>query len=77
MNEKELYKLKEKVDDAKTSIAEKKGHLTALMNQLKTDWKCDTVESGEKKLKSIKKEIDKLDEQIEAGITKLEELYDA
>lgn len=76
MTEKDLYKLKERVDEAKTSISEQKGHLSALLAQLKNDWKCDTVEAAEKKLKSLKKEIDTLDEQIQTGIEKLEEKYD-
>ena len=76
MNENELLKLKRQVDEAKTSISESKGHLKALMDQLKNDWKCDTVEQAEKKVKSLKKEIDVLDEQIETGIKELEDKYD-
>lgn len=76
MNEKQLFKLKEEIDTAKTEVSELKGHLSALMTQLKTDWKCNTVEEAEKKIKSLKKDIDKLDEQIQTGITELEEKYD-
>lgn len=76
MNENQLLKLKREVEEAKTSISELKGHLSALMTQLKNDWKCGSIEDAEKKLKSLKKEIDTLDEQIQTGITKLEEEYD-
>jgi len=73
--EKELYKLKEKVEKAKIEVSELKGHKSALEKQLKKDWGCDSVEEAEKKLETMKKEVAKLDKDIEAGIEELEEKY--
>lgn len=76
MNESQLLELKKKVDAAKTEVSQLQGHQTALMNQLKTDWNCKTVEEAEKKIATMKKEIEKLDESIATGIEELEEKYD-
>jgi len=73
--EKELYKLKEKVEKAKTEVSELNGHKSALMKQLEKEWGCKTVPEAEKKLETMKKEVAKLDKDIEAGIEELEEKY--
>lgn len=75
MTEKELLDLKERVDDAKTKISELKGQQTALMNQLKTDWKCNSIEEAEKKLKTMEKEIATIEDKIKEGVEELEEKY--
>ena len=75
MNESQLLDLKKKVDAAKTEVSQLQGHQTALMNQLKTDWGCKTIEEAEKKIKVMKTEIEKLDESIQTGIEELEEKY--
>lgn len=76
MTESDLLKLKQQVDAAKQEVSELKGHQSALMKQLKDDWKCESVEDAEKKLKSIKQEIECLDESITKGIEEIEEKYD-
>lgn len=75
MNETQLFKLKKEVEEAKQEVSELKGHLTAQMKQLKEEWKCSSVEDGESKIVSMKKEISKIDSQIEEGSIKLEEMY--
>lgn len=75
MTEKELLDLKERVDDAKTKVSELKGQQTALMNQLKTDWKCNSIEEAEKKLKTMEKEIATIEDKIKEGVEELEEKY--
>jgi predicted nuclease with TOPRIM domain len=75
LNEQGLLDLKEKITEAKSNVSELKGHQTALINQLKTDYGCKTVEEAEKKLKTMKSEITSLDEQIEEGVKELEEKY--
>ena len=75
MTETELLKLKKKVEDAKTSASELTGQKTILNKQLKENWKCNSIEEAEKKLSSKSKEIDDIDEKIEAGITELTEKY--
>ena len=76
MTEKDLLKLKREIDEAKTSVADLNGQLTAMMKQLKKDWNCASVEDGEKLLKKMKKEIEGLEEQIETGVKEIEEKYE-
>lgn len=75
MDETGLLKLKKQIDDAKAETAELKGHLTALHNQLKSDWKCSTVEEAEKLVKKMDKDLAALNKQIETGLEELEEKY--
>jgi len=77
MTEQDLLRLKQKIDDAKRQTSELKGHKTALMNQLKTDWKCATVEEAEKLMAKMDKEITALNNSIEQGLKELEEKYNA
>ena len=76
MTEQDLLKLKKEVDDAKQNVSELKGQQTALLKQLKDDWKCNSIEDAEKKLKTMNKEIDSLQQQIEKGIQEIEEKYE-
>lgn len=76
MKEQDLLNLKKKVEESKQKVSELRGHQNALMKQLKDDWKCKSVENAEKKLKSMKTEIERLDESIEEGIKEIEEKYD-
>lgn len=73
ITEKELLKLKKEIDDAKTAVSEAKGHLSALMKQLKENWDCTTVEKADKKLATMKKELETMLEDIETSSDKLEE----
>jgi len=74
--EKELLELKERVDEAKTTVSELTGQQTALMNQLKADWKCNTIAEADAKLEEMRTKIDSLDKKIKAGIQELEEKYE-
>lgn len=76
MTENDLLQLKKKVDEAKTKVSELTGHKTALLKQLKDDWKCDSIEEAEKKLKLMNKEIENISQQIETGIEELESKYE-
>jgi len=75
MTEKELLDLKERVDQAKISVAELTGQLNALMKQLKGDWACSTVEEAEKKLKKLEQTIADLDKKIKDNSEDLKEKY--
>jgi uncharacterized phage infection (PIP) family protein YhgE len=75
MDEAGLLKLKQKIDDAKTSVAELKGQQTALMQQLKADYKCNSLKEAQDKLKTMEEDIDKLNKQIDKGLKELEEKY--
>jgi chaperonin cofactor prefoldin len=72
-----LISLKNKIERAKTTVAELTGQQKSQMNQLKETFGCDTIEDAETKLETMKKSISKLDNQIEQGLEKLEEMYNA
>ena len=75
MKEQELLKLKQQIDNAKSQTAELKGHQSALLKQLKDDWKCNSVEEAERLVKKMDKEISDLNAKIEEGLNELEEKY--
>jgi len=75
MDEKQLLKLKEQIDEAKTAVSELRGHQTALLKQLKDDWGCKTVEEAQTKLKKMESEVSTLNDQITDGLKQLEEKY--
>lgn len=73
LTEKQLLALKQEVDEAKTAVAESKGHLSALMKQLNENWTCPTIEKAEKKLAKMKVELETMLAEIEESSEKLEE----
>ena len=75
MNEVQLLKLKKQVEDAKQEVSELRGHQLALLKQLKDEWECKDIPTAEKKLKAMQKELEEFDQQIEEGVTELEEKY--
>lgn len=75
MTEADLLKLKRQIDEAKQTTAELKGHQSALMKQLKDDWKCNTVEEAQELIAKMDKEIKTLSNNIETGLEELEKKY--
>ena len=75
MTEQQLLDLKDQVEEAKTKVSELTGQKQALMNQLKTDWNCKTIEEANTKLKGIENSISVLEKKIERGVKELEEKY--
>lgn len=76
MNEQDLFKLKERIDDAKSKVSELEGQRKHLMKELKEQWNCNSVEAAEKKAKEIESEIEQLNQKIREGTEELEEKYD-
>lgn len=76
MDETGLLKLKKQIDSAKNSVAELKGQQTALMNQLKTEYKCNSLKEAQDKLKKMDSEIEDFNKQIDEGLKELEEKYE-
>ena len=76
MDETGLLKLKKQIDEANASVSELKGQLSALLKQLKDDWKCNSVEDAEKLIVKMDKEIASLNNKIEEGMEELEEKYE-
>jgi len=75
IGEEELLDLKKKIEKAKISVSELKGQQKSLMNQLKTEYGCTTIEQAEKKLASIDKEIAGLDKEINDKIEVISKKY--
>jgi len=76
MNERELISLKEDIENAKQKVSELRGERQALMNQLKDQWNCDSIESTEKKLKEKMQSKSKVDERIDTGLQELENKFE-
>lgn len=75
MNEQELLGLKKKIDDSKEKVAELQGRKKELMNSLKKDWKCSTVEDAKDKIATLREEITTLEVSKQEGIDELEKEY--
>lgn len=75
MDEKDLLKLKEEIDEAKTKISELTGQRNYLLQELKDKHECKSVEEAEKLQGKMEKEIKELDTQIKEGIGKIEKEY--
>jgi flagellar biosynthesis chaperone FliJ len=72
----ELQELKEEIEACKTDKARLEGERNVLMNQLKTNWGCDTIEQAEKKQEHLQKQIDDLNKEIETALDELEQKYE-
>ena len=77
MTEQQLLDLKAKVETAKTAVAGLKGQQKALMDRLRIDWKCNTIQEAEKKLKTMEGEVAALNEKLKKGIADLELKYNS
>lgn len=75
MTEKDLLRLKRDIDEAKNTLAELTGQKVTLTKQLKENWDCSTIEEAETFLKQTQAEIEEIQEDIDSGISELEEIY--
>ena len=76
MTPEELLELKEKIDTSKTNVAELEGRKKQLNEDLKKNWKCDTLEQAEKKVDDMQEDIDEKNKTINEKTTALEEQLD-
>jgi flagellar capping protein FliD len=76
MNEQDLFRLKKKVEDAKNQTSELVGQQKVLLQQLKENFNCTTLDEIYKKGKQLDIEIEKLSEQIESMTDELESKLD-
>ena len=67
--------LKEKIDLMKSEISSLKGKQELLMQQLNDQYGCTTIKQAEKKVETLQKDVDNLDQQIRKGIQELETHY--
>lgn len=75
MNEKELLKIKERIDDAKSEINKLEGKQASLLDQLKEQFNCSSIKEAEKQLDKQSKQIEELEQQIEEGVAELKNKY--
>lgn len=75
MNEKELLKLKEKINNAKSEVSELKGQEKYLIKELKDNWNCASIEDAKKTLKKLEVDIQQIDQKIDEATRELEEKY--
>lgn len=74
--EDKLLKMKKQVEEARTRHDQAQGALNQLHEQLKREFKVDSVQEAEKLLTKLEIEKEQLDEDIEDIIKKLEADYD-
>ncbi len=77
LSEKDLMSLKEEIDQAKTDLSEYQGQRKQMLQELKANWNCITVEEAEVLIKEQKKQIKELEDDITQGLKQLEKDYNA
>lgn len=75
MNERELLKVREKIDKAKSEISEDKGQLKAIKQEFKK-WGCDSIDQMQEKVEELKEQRDKYEKEMQEKIKELEDNYD-
>ena len=75
LTEQDLLDLKKDIDKSKLKVAELTGEKKSITQQLKNDWNCSTVEQAKTKLKSLEKDIETTEKQIDKATKELEEKY--
>lgn len=76
MNEKDLLKLKEEIDDKKSQISKLNGQKEMLIQDLKTTWHCSNIKEAEKRLKEMGEQEKAIEKQIQEGTKRIEESYE-
>ena len=71
MNERGLMDLKEQIEKAKVTSSELSGKLNHLMEELKGKHGMKSIEGAQIKLKRMEKEMEKAQEQIDAGLEEI------
>ena len=75
MNEQELLKKKKEIENSKEKLQQLKGKQQILLEQLKSNWNCDSIEDARKLVKSMEKQLKKLNDIIEEKKDKLVKEY--
>jgi len=75
MNEKELLKLKKKVDEAEYEAQQLKGERKSILANLKEDFNCSDIEQAKEARKKLKKKRDQLSETIENKLEEINKQY--
>ena len=73
MTEKQLLDLKNRIEESKNSVAQLQGKANHFFQELKKNWGVNTMEQAKKKAAVMKKEIDKMEEEVNELMNKLEQ----
>jgi len=76
ITEKELLKLKEEIDFAKTQMAELSGQKKYLKERLKKEWGCASVKEAEVKLAELSTQINDIETKYAKLSAQIREKYD-
>jgi len=71
----ELIRLKEKIDEAKRGKAQAEGRLEGLMEQLKNEFDCSSIEEAKQRKEVLAKEVSQLANKLTQGIESVKEEY--
>ena len=75
MTEQELVKMKEKIELEKQERSRLEGKRDSLLERLKTEFGCDSIEEAKLKLGDLETRQSELDEQIVAKTDEIEKRY--
>ena len=75
MTDKELLRLKKKVDNAENEEQQLKGERKAILANLKEDFDCSTVAEAKSARKKLKKKYESLSKKIERKLEEIENKY--
>lgn len=75
MTDKDLLKLKKKIDAAQYEEQQLKGQRKAILVNLKEDFDCDTVEDATQERKVLEKKAKKLTEKLKEKLYQIEKEY--
>jgi len=76
MNKQGLLDLREDIDEAKDKVNRLEGRKEHLLQQLKEDWDCDSIEEAKQLLQDLKQEVEEMEQKIKEAIQELKEKYD-
>ena len=75
LTEKQLLSLKKDIEQNKQQIERLKGEEIALLKRLKQEYACDTLEDAEDKLKELREDEEKLNQDIQNLTDAIEDKY--
>ena len=70
-----LLQMKEKVEEAKTEKAKLEGQIESIHSRLKNEYSLNSVEDAEKKVEALTSEVNEKENQLQQGISQLEDEY--
>ncbi len=74
MNAQKLIDLKEEIADKKIERGVLENKQTELLDTLKEEYNCTTIEQAEKEIKKLKRQIEIQSGKLEKGLEKLESM---